>query len=134
MIKKLLFPLVSLTALLVLGGSAPVAALPVSSVASASTNAACAGLQTLDSSQSCSQQSGDSFLGGLGSKVVNLLSMIVGIIAVIMVIIGGLKYITSGGEASAAASAKTTLIYALVGLLIVAIAQFLVHFVLNHFS
>jgi hypothetical protein len=56
--------------------------------------------------------------------------MVVGVIAVIMIIIGGLKYVTSGGDSSAVGSAKNTIIYALVGLVVVALAQALVKFVL----
>lgn len=63
--------------------------------------------------------------------VVNLFSLVVGVISVIMIIIGGLKYITSGGEASNISGAKNTIIYAIVGLVIVALAQFIVHFVLG---
>jgi hypothetical protein len=47
-----------------------------------------------------------------------------------MIIIGGLKYITSGGESSNVSGAKNTIIYAIVGLIVVALAQFIVHFVL----
>lgn len=66
------------------------------------------------------------------SAAVQILSIVVGIAAVIMVISAGLKYITSGGDAQKVANAKTTLIYALVGLVVVALAQFLVHFVINN--
>lgn len=67
----------------------------------------------------------------LASAIVNILSIVVGIVAVIMVIYGGFRYITSGGDAGRVASAKTTLIYAVVGLIIAALAQFIVHYVLN---
>ncbi len=60
-----------------------------------------------------------------------ILSIVVGVAAVIMVILAGFKYITSGGESGRVANAKNTLIYALVGLAVAALAQFLVHFVLN---
>jgi L-fucose isomerase-like protein len=63
--------------------------------------------------------------------IVNILSIIVGVAAVIMIIVGGLKYVTSGGESSAIASAKSTILYAIVGLVIAALAQFLVKFVLG---
>lgn len=63
--------------------------------------------------------------------VLDVLSWIIGVVAVIMVIISGFKYITSGGDSNAVSSAKNTLIYALIGLIIVALAQFLVHFVIN---
>lgn len=63
--------------------------------------------------------------------VINILSLVVGVVAVIMIIIGGLRYITSGGESSNVSTAKNTIIYAIVGLVIVALAQFIVHFVLG---
>lgn len=67
-------------------------------------------------------------------RVINIFSIIVGVIAVIMIIIGGLKYITSGGDSGNVSSAKNTIIYALVGLVIVALAQFIVRFVLGQAS
>jgi cytochrome bd-type quinol oxidase subunit 2 len=65
------------------------------------------------------------------NKVINIVSAIVGFVAVVMIIVGGFKYITSGGDSNKVAAAKNTLVYALVGLVIVALAQFLVHVVLN---
>lgn len=67
-------------------------------------------------------------------RIINIFSIIVGVIAVIMIIIGGLKYITSGGDSGNISSAKNTIIYALVGLVIVALAQFIVRFVLGQAS
>jgi hypothetical protein len=63
--------------------------------------------------------------------VINILSVVVGVVAVIMIIIGGFKYITSSGDSNNVASAKNTIIYAIVGLIIVALAQVIVHFVLS---
>jgi len=65
------------------------------------------------------------------SAGVNILSIVVGIAAILMVILSGFKYITSGGEAQKVANAKNSLIYALVGLIIAALAQIMVHFVIN---
>ena len=59
------------------------------------------------------------------------MSVIVGVIAVIMIVYAGFKYITSGGESNGVSSAKNSLIYAIVGLVIVALAQIIVHLVLN---
>ena len=70
-------------------------------------------------------------LYSIAAKVVNLFSIIVGVVAVIMIIFGGFKYITSGGDSGNVSGAKNTLIYAIVGLIIVALAQFIVHFVLR---
>ncbi|HEX8182911.1 MAG TPA: hypothetical protein VF575_04905 [Candidatus Saccharimonadales bacterium] len=78
----------------------------------------------------CSTTSGAS-ISKILKGLINLLSVIAGIAAVIMIIISGLKYITSSGEAQAVSSAKRTLIYAVVGLVVVAVSQFIVHFVLT---
>lgn len=82
------------------------------------------------SGSNCNSPGAQNDLNALATKVVNILSVIVGIIAVIMIIFGGFRYITSGGDSSNVSSAKNTLIYAIVGLVIVALAQFIVHFVL----
>lgn len=68
---------------------------------------------------------------GLVRTVVLLLSYIVGVVAVIMLIIGGIKYIVSNGESSAVASAKNTIMFAVVGLIIAIFAQGIVQFVLS---
>ena len=68
------------------------------------------------------------------TTIVNIVSVVVGVVAVIMIIWGGAKYITSGGESGKITSAKNTIIYALIGLVIVALAQVIVHFVLNKTS
>lgn len=63
--------------------------------------------------------------------VVNILSIVVGVIAVIYIIIGGVKYVTSSGDANNITAAKNTIMYAIVGLVIVALAQVIVKFVLH---
>ncbi len=65
------------------------------------------------------------------STIINIFSVIVGVIAVIMIIIGGLKYITSSGDSNNITSAKNTILYAIIGLVVVALAQFIVKFVLS---
>lgn len=63
--------------------------------------------------------------------VINTFSVVVGVVAVIMIIVAGFKYITSGGDSGSISSAKNTLIYAIVGLVVVALAQGIVRFVLS---
>lgn len=65
------------------------------------------------------------------TDIINIFSIIVGIVAVIMIIFGGFRYITSGGNQESVKSARNTIIYALVGLIIVALAQVIVRFVLR---
>jgi len=64
------------------------------------------------------------------NTLVNILAMIVGAVGIIMVILAGFKYLTSGGDSTRVANAKSTLIYALIGIAIAALAEVLVHFVL----
>ncbi|HEY5442181.1 MAG TPA: pilin [Candidatus Saccharimonadales bacterium] len=70
-------------------------------------------------------------IGKIAQNVVKIFSILVGAVSVIMIIYGGFRYITSGGDSGRVGNAKNTLIYALVGLVIVALAQLIVHFVLN---
>src|SRR3989344_5373731 len=65
------------------------------------------------------------------TDIINIFSIIVGIVAVVMIIFGGFKYITSAGNQENIKSARNTIIYALVGLIIVALAQVIVRFVLR---
>ena len=69
-------------------------------------------------------------VNSLVGKIINIFSVIVGIVAVIMVIIGGFKFITSGGDSGKVTSARNTIIYAIIGLIIVALAQIIVKYVL----
>ncbi|MEX2054708.1 MAG: hypothetical protein WD972_00865 [Candidatus Andersenbacteria bacterium] len=65
------------------------------------------------------------------TSIVNVLSVIIAIVAVIMIILGGFRYITSAGASDKVTSAKNTIIYALIGLIIVALAQTIVRFVVD---
>lgn len=62
--------------------------------------------------------------------VLQILSIVAGVAAVIMIIIAGLRYITSGGDSSKVSGAKSAIIYAIVGLVVVVLSQLLVAFVL----
>lgn len=99
----------------------------ISNAVCGGTNIAANGTASID----CSTQGSGQSVAALATRIVNLLSIIVGVVAVIMIIVGGFRYITSGGESGNVSGAKNTLIYAIVGLVIVALAQFIVHFVLN---
>ena len=85
----------------------------------------------------CDDPSGDDAktkVNTLLTTVINIFSLIVGVVAVIMIIIGGLKYITSGGESTNITGAKNTILYAVIGLVVVALSQFIVKFVLAKVS
>lgn len=65
------------------------------------------------------------------SEIINFFSIIIGIVAVLMIIVGGFRYIISGGDSANVTSAKNTILYAIIGLLVVAFAQFIVKFILS---
>lgn len=89
----------------------------------------------IDATKTCDTgQQATSQVNEIIGKVVNIFSVVVGIIAVIMIIVGGFKYITSGGESNNVSSAKNTILFAIVGLIIVGLAQLIVHFVLGHIA
>jgi len=92
---------------------------------------ACGGVNQVDSSQGCGSGSNKKLTNVL-QLAVNILSFVVGFVAIIMIIISGFKYITSSGDSNNIASAKTTLIYAIVGLVIAALAQVIVRFTISH--
>lgn len=70
----------------------------------------------------------------IARNIVDALTLIVGIISVIMIIFGGLRYIVSGGDSAKVTGAKNTLLYAIVGLLIAISAQELITFITANFS
>ena len=68
---------------------------------------------------------------GALTTTINVLSYIVGVASFIMIIVGGFRYVTSGGDANSAKSARSTILYAVVGLVVVVVAQAIVQFVLG---
>lgn len=81
----------------------------------------------------CNTASADAEVNNIIKTVVDILSVVVGVVAVIMIIIGGLRYITSGGDSNNTSAAKNTILYAIIGLVVVAMAQVIVRFVLTQF-
>jgi len=79
----------------------------------------------------CNDNSSNNTIQNVTTTVVNVLSLVVGLISVIFLIFGGFKYVTSGGDSGKVTSAKSTILYALIGLVIVAIAQAVVRVVLG---
>lgn len=55
-------------------------------------------------------------------NVIQVLLFIVGVAAVVMLIIGGIRYIVSSGDQQAVAGAKNTIIYSIVGLVVAVLA------------
>jgi hypothetical protein len=67
------------------------------------------------------------------TNLVNTLLFIVGALATIMIIVGGVLYVTSSGDASRTTRAKNTLMYAIVGLVVAFVAYAIINWVINKF-
>lgn len=98
-------------------------------------SAVCKGAGLVAGTDGCEDPSGNTpDVNDTVRRGLNLFSAILGIIAVVMIMIGGLKYMTSQGDSSQMNSARNTLIFAAVGLVIVVLAQVVVRFVLQRFA
>lgn len=91
--------------------------------------------------QACSGQGGDNAacaasrddLDKLWQGATQVLLYVVGILAVIMIIVGAIRYVTSNGDQSQITSAKNTILYAVVGLVLAVAAGPIISFVLEYF-
>lgn len=68
---------------------------------------------------------------GTVQKVINFMLYVVGILSVVMLIWGGIRYTTSAGDAGKVTSAKNTILYALIGLVVAVLAYAIVQFVFS---
>jgi len=73
-------------------------------------------------------------VAGIFSTVANVLIFLVGAISVIVLIIGGLRYVVSGGNPAQVQGAKNTILYAIVGIVVALAAFAIVSFVLAQFK
>lgn len=83
-------------------------------------------------SASVCKAQGDS-ASGMIKTIINILLYVVGIIAVIMIIVGGVRYTVSNGNASQVKEAKDTILYSIVGLIVAAMSFAIVNFVISWF-
>lgn len=94
---------------------------------------ACDGIKLVDPTAKCNNAAeGRSGFQNLIKKIINIFSIVIGAVSVIMIIFGGFRYIISGGDSSATKAAKDTIMYAIIGLVVVLFAQVIVIFVLSN--
>jgi len=96
-------------------------------------NAASSAATAIDGGAGSVGGTGSASLGGNIKIVVNILLYILGAIAVLMIVIGGIRYTTSNGDSGSVKSAKDTILYAVVGLVIAIMAYAIVNFVVSSF-
>jgi len=70
----------------------------------------------------------DVLAGGLG-----LVYTAAGIVAVLVIVLAGFRYVTAAGDSAAIAKAKNTILYAVVGLVVIILAFAVTWFVIGRF-
>ena len=68
---------------------------------------------------------------GVFTRITNTILYAVGIISVVMLVYGGLRYIVSGGDSKKVTDAKNTIMYAIIGLIIAILSYAIVNFVIS---
>ena len=98
----------------------------------AQNTAVCDGAQAANASVNCTDKKlSDNAFGNIIRSVVDILSVVVGAVSVIMIIIGGFRYVVSNGDSNGISGAKNTILYAIIGLVVVLFAQVIVRFVIS---
>ncbi len=64
--------------------------------------------------------------------IINVVIYVIGLIAVVMIILGGISYTTSQGDAGKVKKAKDTILYGIIGLVVAILAYAIVNFVLQN--
>jgi len=134
--KKITTLLASLA--LIIGIAAPFAM--ATAVGASNESALCEGSggtwtanKDLPNGGSCSTGNGRTVAGTL-QQVTDVLIFLIGAIAVIMIIVGGIRYATSSGDQASLTSAKNTVLYAIIGLIVAFMAYALVRFIFATFN
>lgn len=112
---------------------AGVLALAGAGLALAPVSAVDPGSQILNGANATNLNTGNTAnLNTVVKRVINTVLYIIGILAVIMIIVGGIQYTTSGGDQAAVTKAKNTILYGIVGLIIAVLAYAIVNFVITN--
>lgn len=119
-IRSGLLGLVLVGALLVVAAE-PVAAIDV-------VNDSCSSV----SNSVCDAQGDDIY--DLVGNIISILLYAIGVVAVIMIVIGGISYVTSNGDSNKISQAKNTILYSVIGLVVAILGQAIVLFVTGWFT
>lgn len=79
--------------------------------------------------QACATSCNTSSINLVFRNLANTLTFIVGSVSVIMIIIGGLRYVLSSGDSKATVEAKNTILYAIIGVVVAIVAYAVISFV-----
>lgn len=121
-----------ISSLLTMGLFVPLAmSAPVTAQSSLAEQRLCEGSGGTYAGGRCSTGGKPQTVEGTFKVIANTLLFLVGAIAVIMIIIGGLRYVTSGGDQSSVSSAKNTILYAVIGVIVAFAGYAIVNFVID---
>ncbi len=129
MIKRLVYLLTLAMLTFVALPASPVLAVDIISPA-------CQNVQGGDVPAACrdNTQPGDDFLfgpEGIITKIINIFSVILGVAAVIVIMISAIRFISSNGDPATITSARSAIIFAIIGLVVAAVSQVVVQLVLS---
>ena len=100
--------------------------------ASASSDLICGGVNTESGGTAeCNGDAAGEQVSSLLKTGITIFQAIIGIIALFVLMVGGLGYVTSGGDTSKTKTAKDRILYAVIGLVVVGLSQVIVQFTLN---
>ncbi len=121
--------LTALTTLLIAGTLLPAPAFafdlfPVCSDGGAGASAVCQGR----SGGSTNPLTGSN---GLLRGIAGIIALVTGVIAVVIVIIGGLRFVLAGGDPGKVKSARDTIVFAIVGLVVIVLADSIISLVIS---
>ncbi len=97
------------------------------------TTEVCSGVEAV-SGQDCDTANGSAELSGVVEAVIRILQVFAGLLSVFYLIYAGIKFITSSGGSDGVKTAKNTILYVAVGLIVVLIAEGIIRFVLVRFA
>ncbi len=128
--KKIFKKIVMVVAFVTTGAAVSLVGQPAFA-ANDALNEAC---QADPSSVICKDSASAPTVAAVVKTIINILLFLIGIVATIMIILGGFRYATSAGNATALSAAKNTILYAIIGLLIAFFAFAIVNWVLINFK
>lgn len=70
-------------------------------------------------------------INSLFGSITTILIFIIGAISIIMIIVGGLRYVLSAGDSKATSDAKNTILYAVIGVVVAISGYAIIKFVLG---
>jgi hypothetical protein len=138
--KKMALALQALTLMFTLGATtvAPAFVGTASAAASSSATACTGAVLSIQAGADCANpgatNKGLFEQGGIFQTIANTLIFLVGAIATLFLIIGGLRYVISNGDPKSVTAAKDTILYAIVGIIVAILSYSAVSFVISKFT